>query len=165
MKTLYLVVLLTLTACAQMESQPDVVLVAVPVPMDATDAPVVLTGAMEVPPVSTTAMGQALIIVNDDGTISGVIYAPNMVDATAAIEDDAADAGGLVIVMLEPVADGRWQVPAGTGSRRRRPSTTSPESSTPMCAARPTRRARYVGSFTASLALARRPRTTPPEAR
>jgi CBS domain-containing protein len=115
MKNLHLVVVVcTLTACAHTELVPVPIPVPVPVTLDATDGSVVLSGKMEVPPVQTAAAGRALIVVNDDGTVSGVIEAPDLVDAIAVIEDDAAGDAGPVVITLVPLADGRWQVPAGT---------------------------------------------------
>jgi hypothetical protein len=96
---LALALALALAACAH-EPQPEVA--------------VVLSGAMEAPPVQTTATGEAVIVVDDDGTVSGVVLAPNIPGATVAIEDDAADAATPVVVMLVPAGEGRWQVPAGT---------------------------------------------------
>jgi hypothetical protein len=105
MKTISLVVALALAACAQTDTRTS--------SMDTADAPAILTGAMEVPPVQTASTGRALILVADDGTVSGIVEAPGMDGATALIEDDA-DAAVPVVVMLVPVADGRWEVPADT---------------------------------------------------
>lgn len=99
-------VVLTLVACAQ----PEPVSVPMPVP----DVPVVLSGDIESPPVQTGATGSALIVVNDDGTVSGVIEAPGIADATAVIEDDSPDAATPVVITLVPVSDGRWEVPSGS---------------------------------------------------
>jgi hypothetical protein len=101
-----LLLAIALGACAQMTrttqtSQPE------------TEMLVILTGDTEVPPVSTSARGQALILVDEDGMVSGVVEAPGMADASAVIEDDA-DVAVPVVVTLVPVSDGRWQVPAGT---------------------------------------------------
>lgn len=103
MKMLPLVVALALTACAQ--TNPSIG------SADTSDVPVVPAGAVEVPEVQTMATGRALILVNDDGTISGIVEAPGMDGATAAIDDDAATP---VVVMLVPMTDSRWQVPSGT---------------------------------------------------
>jgi hypothetical protein len=99
MKTLSLALLLALAACAHQEPAAEVA--------------VVLTGATESPPVQTAATGQALIVVDEDGTVHGVVTAPGIPGATVAIEDDA-DAAVPVVVMLVPAGDGRWQVPSGT---------------------------------------------------
>ncbi|HEV7913411.1 MAG TPA: CHRD domain-containing protein [Albitalea sp.] len=116
MKTLPLAVLLVLAACAQPDPVPVPVAVPVPVPVPvpAPDVPVMLSGSAESPPVQTSATGRALIVVNDDGTISGVVEAPGIVDAVASIEDDAASPADEVVVVLVPTGDGRWQVPSGT---------------------------------------------------
>jgi hypothetical protein len=108
MKMLPIAAVLTLVACAQPEPVP--VLVPVPVP----DVAVVLSGDAQAPPVQTAATGRALIVVNDDGTISGVVEAPGIADATAVIEDDSPDAATPVVLTLVPVSDGHWEVPAGS---------------------------------------------------
>jgi hypothetical protein len=114
MKILPLAVMIALAGCANQEPTPEPVAVAVIESSTASEIPVVLSGAMESPPVETAATGRALILVNEDGTISGVIEAPGIADATAAIEDDAADAAAPAVVMLVPVGDGSWEVPRGT---------------------------------------------------
>jgi hypothetical protein len=103
MKTVHLAFVVALAACAQTEPVPA----PVPVPVSAPDVPVVLSGDMESPPVQTAATGRALIVVNEDGTVSGVVEAPGIAGATVAIEDDAAGAAVPVVVTLVPVADGR----------------------------------------------------------
>jgi len=119
MKTCTLVAAVALVACAQTQPQPQPESMAgqaaTPTFAEAPDMVVILTGDLASPPVSTAATGRALILVNDDGTIAGVIEAPpGMVGSSAAIEDDDADADGTLVVMLVPAGDGRWQVPAGT---------------------------------------------------
>jgi ABC-type Fe3+-hydroxamate transport system substrate-binding protein len=141
MKTCSLVAAVTLAACAQTQSDQDASTSGmssgaatpsamtpsynptptttapagtVPAFADAPQRVIVLTGDAESPPVATAASGRALILVDDDGMMSGVVEAPGMAGSTAAIEDDAADADGTLVVLLVPTADGRWQVPAGT---------------------------------------------------
>jgi hypothetical protein len=113
---IFCLVLIALAACAQTETMPDPVpaRTPVPVPVPAPDVPVVLSGEMESPPVHTAASGRALIIVNEDGTVSGVVEALDMADAIVVIEDDTADVAVPLVVTLVPVAQGRWEVPAGT---------------------------------------------------
>jgi hypothetical protein len=94
---------IALAGCAQ----------TVPQPRAAEEVTVILSGAQESPLVQTAAAGQATIVVDEDGKVSGVVTAPSLPDAIAAIEDDA-DAAVPVVVVLTPVAPGRWQVPAGT---------------------------------------------------
>jgi hypothetical protein len=113
MKTLLLPVVIALAACAQPEPAANVALVT---PAPAPSAPAVAAA----PGAPADVPGQVLIVVNDDGTVSGVVeVAPagagaGMTDATAAIEDDTAGVATPVVVMLVPVGDGRWQVPPGT---------------------------------------------------
>jgi len=114
MKMLSIAVVLTLVACAQPELVPVPLPVPTPVPVPMPDVPVVLSGETESPPVQTTAIGRAQIIVNDDGTLTGVVEAPGIADASAVIEDDAPDAVVPVVIALVPVSDGRWEVPPGT---------------------------------------------------
>jgi hypothetical protein len=114
MKILPLALMIALAGCATREPAPEPVAVAIVESSTGGEHPIVLSGAMESPPVQTGATGWALILVNEDGTISGVIEAPGIADATAAIEDETADAAAPVVVMLVPVGDGRWEVPRGT---------------------------------------------------
>lgn len=61
-----------------------------------------------------TAAGQATIVVDEDRNVSGVVAVPTLPDGIVAIEDDAAvPVPVVVVVVLTPVAPGRWQVPAG----------------------------------------------------
>lgn len=82
--------------------------------MSVTDVAVVMSGDAQSPPVETTATGYALIVVDDDEAVSGMVEAPDIADASAFIEDDATDAATPVVIMLVPVSDGRWQVPSDT---------------------------------------------------
>jgi hypothetical protein len=102
-KTLPAMLAIALVGCAQ----------TVPQPQAAEEVMVILSGAQLSPPVQTAAAGQATILVDEDGNVSGVVTAPTLPDATVVIEDDA-DAEVPMVVMLTPVAPGRWQVPAGT---------------------------------------------------
>jgi hypothetical protein len=95
---LSVILALALAACAQTQPDPELL--------------VILTGEAVVPPVQTSATGKALILVDEDGTVTGVVEVPGMADASAMIEDDA-DSAIPVVVTLVPVAEGRWQVPPG----------------------------------------------------
>lgn len=94
---------IALAGCAQ----------TVPQTQAGEEATLILSSAQESPPVQTAAAGQAMIVVDEDGRVSGVVIAPTLPDSTVAIEDDA-DAAVPVVVMLTQVAPGSWQVPAGT---------------------------------------------------
>jgi len=94
-----MILALAVAACAQTQPDPELL--------------VILTGEAVVPPVQTSATGKALILVDENGTVTGVVEVPGMADASAMIEDEA-DSAISVVVTLVPVAEGRWQVPPGT---------------------------------------------------
>jgi hypothetical protein len=127
MRSLPLVVAAVLAACAQTQSSPDrsqdqtqpspQAGNARPAPAmaaDASDWVLLVDDGSSTPTASSDPSRRALVVVNDDGTIAGVIEAPDMAGSTASIEDDAASGDGAIVVVLVPVGDGRWQVPAGT---------------------------------------------------
>ena len=72
-----------------------------------------LTGAQEVPPVSTSAAGSGTIKVADDGAVSGSITTTGLSGTMAHIHAGAAGANGPVIIPLTKSADGVWSVPPG----------------------------------------------------
>jgi hypothetical protein len=72
-----------------------------------------LTGAQEVPPVSTTASGRSTITVASDRTVSGSVIITGM-DATAAhIHHGAKGTNGPVIVPLARTSATTFAAPAG----------------------------------------------------
>jgi CHRD domain len=72
-----------------------------------------LSGANEVPPVSTSATGRGVITVADDGSVSGSVKTTGLAGTVAHIHLAAAGKNGPVIVALTKGADGEWAVPAG----------------------------------------------------
>jgi hypothetical protein len=81
----------------------------VSVPPNAT-MPLTLTGAQEVPPVSTSALGTGYFEIRPDGSISGSV-ATTGINATAApIHLGAPGPNGPVIVPLTLTADTDWSV-------------------------------------------------------
>ena len=72
-----------------------------------------LSGANEVPPVSTAATGAGTITVADDGAVSGSVKTTGVAGTMAHIHVGAAGKNGPVIVTLTKGADGLWSVPAG----------------------------------------------------
>jgi hypothetical protein len=72
-----------------------------------------LTGANEVPAVSTTASGSGRITVAADGAVSGSVKTTGIAATMAHIHVGAAGKNGPVIVPLSKGADGSWTVPAG----------------------------------------------------
>jgi hypothetical protein len=73
-----------------------------------------LSGAQEVPPVTTDATGTGSITVGDDRSVSGTFKLENGSQMTAAhIHEGAVGANGPVIIPLRKVADNQWEVPPG----------------------------------------------------
>ena len=72
-----------------------------------------LTGAQEVPPVSTAGSGSASFTVSDDGAMSGTVKTIGVAGTAAHIHMGAAGVNGPVIVPLTKSAEGVWSVPAG----------------------------------------------------
>ena len=61
---LSVILALAVAACAQTQPNPDLL--------------VILTGEAMVPPVQTSATGKALILVDEDGTVTGLVEVPGM---------------------------------------------------------------------------------------
>ena len=72
-----------------------------------------LTGAQEVPPVSTSASGRSTISVASDRTVSGAVIVTGMEPTAAHIHQGAMGANGPVIVPLAKTAPMTFSVPAG----------------------------------------------------
>ncbi|PZO13074.1 MAG: CHRD domain-containing protein [Burkholderiales bacterium] len=72
-----------------------------------------LTGAQEVPPVTTTATGSANIKVAADGAVSGGVTTAGVVSTMAHIHIGPAGQNGPVIVPLTKTGDNSYVVPAG----------------------------------------------------
>lgn len=73
-----------------------------------------LTGAQEVPPVSTKASGKSTITVADDKSVSGSVIISDMTATAAHIHQGAAGANGPVIIPLTKTSDKAFSVPANT---------------------------------------------------
>lgn len=73
-----------------------------------------LTGAQEVPPVTTSGTGSGSITVADDGSISGSIKTTGVPGTAAHVHTGAAGVNGPVIVPLAKTSEGVWAVPAGS---------------------------------------------------
>jgi hypothetical protein len=72
-----------------------------------------LTGAQEVPPVSTTASGRSTIAVASDRTVSGSVIITGMNATAAHIHHGAKGTNGPVIVPLTKTSATTFAVPAG----------------------------------------------------
>ena len=76
------------------------------------DITATLTGAQEVPPVTTNATGTAMLTIGGDGSVSGTITTTG-VDATAAhIHEAPSGKNGGVIVPFVKSGD-KWTIPPG----------------------------------------------------
>jgi hypothetical protein len=75
---------------------------------------VTLSGAEEVPPVTTSASGSGTITVKDDKSVSGSITTSGVVILAAHIHIGERGKNGPVIIPLTKSSDGNtWSVPAG----------------------------------------------------
>jgi len=79
----------------------------------ATGAALKLTGDQEVPPVSTSAVGNGAITVASDGAVSGSVTTMGMAGTMAHIHMAGTGKNGPVIVPLVKTGDGVWSVPPG----------------------------------------------------
>lgn len=74
---------------------------------------VALTGASEVPPVSTSAAGSGTVTVNPDHTVVANITVTGMEATASHIHMGAAGANGPVIVPFTKTGDNKFSAPAG----------------------------------------------------
>jgi hypothetical protein len=72
-----------------------------------------LTGAQEVPPVETAAVGEGVIKIAPDGAVSGSVTTTGIAGIMAHIHIAAPGVNGPVIVPLAKMGDNTWSVPAG----------------------------------------------------
>ncbi len=74
---------------------------------------VMLTGANEVPGVTTSASGTATVTINADHTVSAKVAATGMTATASHIHEGAMGANGPVIVPFTKTADNTFEAPAG----------------------------------------------------
>ena len=79
----------------------------------AADVNVSLSGAQEVPPVTTQASGSGTITINPDKTVSGRVTTKGIAGVAAHIHQAPAGKNGGVAVPLAKAGDGEWTVPPG----------------------------------------------------
>ena len=72
-----------------------------------------MTGAEEVPPVSTSASGTGTIRVSDDRGVTGSFKTQGAAITAAHIHEGAAGQNGPVIIPLQKSGDNDWVVPPG----------------------------------------------------
>ena len=74
---------------------------------------VTLSGAQEVPPVTTAATGFGTITVGDDKSVGGSVTTSGVVGVAAHIHDGAPGKNGPVIVPMTKSSDNTWAIPPG----------------------------------------------------
>jgi hypothetical protein len=79
----------------------------------AEDVKVTLTGAEEVPAVTTDAKGQGTITVNKDMSVSGKVTTTGIDGIAAHIHLAEPGKNGPPVITLTKGADGTWTTPAG----------------------------------------------------
>lgn len=77
-------------------------------------ADLMLSGANEVPPVTTSASGTGNISIATDGAVSGSVKTTSLKGTMAHIHHGAAGKNGPVLIPLAAGPDGEWKVPAGS---------------------------------------------------
>jgi hypothetical protein len=90
-------------------------LVALCASASAAEMKITLNGAQEVPPVTTSASGSAVITLAADKSISGSVSVTGM-EATMAHVHEAKmfNGSGPVIISLSKTGDNEWSIPADT---------------------------------------------------
>jgi hypothetical protein len=72
-----------------------------------------LTGAEEVPPVSTSAQGSGTINIADDKSVSGSVTTSGVAGVAAHIHTGARGQNGPISIGMVKTADNVWSIPAG----------------------------------------------------
>ena len=75
---------------------------------------VMLSGANEVPAVSTTASGTAAVTINADHSVTAKVVAKGMTATASHIHEAAAGANGPVIVPFVKTGDNTFEAPPGS---------------------------------------------------
>ena len=74
---------------------------------------ITLSGAEEVPPVTTNAKGDGTITIRSDKSVSGSVTTTGVAGLAAHIHEGPRGKNGPVIVPLVKTSDNVWSVPAG----------------------------------------------------
>jgi len=80
----------------------------------AMDAPAMLLGTQEVPPVQTKASASSSIAVAEDMSVTGSVITSDIESTMAHIHQGAVGVSGPVLVTLVKTTDTQWSVPANT---------------------------------------------------
>ncbi len=109
-KTLLAATVLAILACSY-----DVASYAAPAQDTvAMEAPALLLGTQEVPPVQTKATASSSIAVADDMSVTGTVITSDIESTAAHIHMGAVGVSGPVLVTLVKTTDTQWSVPADT---------------------------------------------------
>jgi hypothetical protein len=100
-------------AFCSMLSAIAVPLLSLSQPVMSEEIRIILTGAEEVPPVSTPAQGTAVIIINEDHTVTGSAQTTGVEGTAAHIHAGQPGQNGPIIVPLVPSGPGKWSVQPG----------------------------------------------------
>jgi hypothetical protein len=79
----------------------------------AAEIKVTLSGAEEVPPVTTSASGSGSIVINDDKSVSGSVTTTGVAGMAAHIHEAAAGKNGPVIVPFVKSGENSWSPQPG----------------------------------------------------
>ena len=74
---------------------------------------ITLSGSNEVPPVTTTATGTAMVTIGDDRSVKATVTATGMTATASHIHEGAAGANGPVIVPFTKTGDNAFAAPDG----------------------------------------------------
>lgn len=96
------------TGCSSMQKMGE------KIGIGGTQPAIALTGAQEVPSVSTKASGQSTITVANDRSVSGSVLISDMTATAAHIHQGASGANGPVIIPLTRTSEKAFTVPANT---------------------------------------------------
>lgn len=89
------------------------ILIAACAGMSGKTVNVMLTGAEEVPPVTTSAHGTGKVTVGEDKAVSGSFEVMGLTPIAAHIHTGASGQNGPVVIPLQKSSDASWSVPAG----------------------------------------------------
>ena len=82
-------------------------------PASSEDIKVVLTGAQEIPPVTTSATGTGTFSIAPDKSVRGSVIITGMTVTAAHIHEGEAGKNGPIIIPLTQTADNIWALPEG----------------------------------------------------
>ena len=83
-------------------------------PAASDEIKVTLSGAQEIPPVTTSATGTGTVTVGADKSLSGGVTVAGLEVTAAHIHEAPAGKNGPIVVPLTKVSDTAWTVPPGT---------------------------------------------------